>query len=77
MQADVGEHEHRVVAPAAMTYIQGADWLPIKFSNTGASIHLVGVPFCPDLLRYADLGAADSWRGRVIRFFFWCLRWWR
>lgn len=33
-------------------------------------------PICPDLLDYAALGAADSWRGRVVRAFFWLLRIW-
>ena len=31
---------------------------------------------CPDLLRYEQLGEADSWRGRIVRTFFWLLRWW-
>lgn len=44
--------------------------------NTSGS-KLVGVPFCPDLLRYEDIGAADNMRGRVVRAFFWLMRWWR
>ena len=31
---------------------------------------------CPDLLRYEQIGAADGWRGRVVRAFFWALRFW-
>lgn len=30
---------------------------------------------CPDLLRLSDLGAADNWRGRVVRGFFRVLGW--
>ena len=26
---------------------------------------------CPDLLRYDQIGAADGWRGRIVRAFFW------
>ncbi len=32
---------------------------------------------CPDLLRYEQIGAADNWRGRVVRAFFWIMRAWR
>lgn len=32
---------------------------------------------CPDLLRYEQIGAADNWRGRLVRGFFWCMRAWR
>lgn len=31
---------------------------------------------CPDLLRYEQLGEADGQRGRVVRAFFWLLRYW-
>ena len=31
---------------------------------------------CPDLLRYENIGAADGWRGRVVRAFFWLMRGW-
>jgi hypothetical protein len=31
---------------------------------------------CPDLLRYEQIGEADRWRGRVVRAFFWIMRWW-
>lgn len=33
-------------------------------------------PVCPDLLDYAAIGAADNWRGRVVRAFFWIMRAW-
>ena len=36
----------------------------------------VPVALCPDLLRYEQIGAADGWRGRVVRGFFWLLRAW-
>ena len=58
----------------------------IKISNIKITTHsedtvslgrLVGVPFCPDLIRYRDLGEADDLYGRVVRGFFWLLRWWR
>ena len=32
---------------------------------------------CPDLLDYASIGAADNWRGWVVRVFFWVMRAWR
>ncbi|MCR4340830.1 MAG: hypothetical protein NUW01_13200 [Gemmatimonadaceae bacterium] len=32
---------------------------------------------CPDLLRYEQIGAADNWRGRMVRAFFWLMRAWR
>lgn len=31
---------------------------------------------CPDLLRYEQIGAADNWRGRVVRAFFFAMRVW-
>ena len=31
---------------------------------------------CPDLLRYEQIGQADTLRGRVVRLFFWVLRAW-
>jgi hypothetical protein len=31
---------------------------------------------CPDMLRYENIGAADGWRGRAVRAFFWLLRAW-
>ena len=31
---------------------------------------------CPDQLRYSQIGAADGWRGRVVRAFFWLMRIW-
>ena len=30
---------------------------------------------CPDLLRLSDVGAADNWRGHVVRGFFRVLGW--
>lgn len=37
---------------------------------TEATTRLIGVPICPDLLTIADLGEADTWRGRLVRLFF-------
>ena len=31
---------------------------------------------CRDLLRWESIGAADGFRGRVVRAFFWLLRAW-
>lgn len=50
---------------------RGKDWA------TSTTVRLVGVPFCPDLLRYEDIGEADNLRGRVVRAFFWLIRWWK
>jgi hypothetical protein len=41
--------------------------------GTSAVLHFVSVPLCPDLLRYIMLGEADTWRGRLVRGFFWVL----
>jgi hypothetical protein len=49
-------------------------WMTPPYAN--ASTRLVGIPFCPDLLTYESLGAADNWRGRVVRGFFFLLRVW-
>ena len=46
-------------------------------TETGTYVRMVGVPFCPDMLRYEDIGEADNMRGRVVRGFFWMMRWWR
>jgi len=29
---------------------------------------------CPDLLRLSQIGAADGWRGKAVRIFFWILK---
>ena len=31
---------------------------------------------CPDLLRHEQIAAADGWRGRTVRAFFWLMRAW-
>lgn len=43
------------------------------YTTTRGSVTFVGVPLCPDLLRYEQLGEADHWRGRIVRAFFWLL----
>jgi hypothetical protein len=40
------------------------------------NLQLVGVPVCPDLLRYEQIGEADNLRGRIVRGFFWLMRFW-
>ena len=45
-------------------------------ATTSNYFQLIGVPICPDLLRYDELGVADNLRGRVIRGFFWLMRAW-
>lgn len=38
---------------------------------TGSTVQgIMTVPLCPDMLNYQNLGAADSFRGRLIRGFF-------
>jgi hypothetical protein len=32
---------------------------------------------CPDLLTIDRIGEADGLRGKVVRGFFWALRWWK
>lgn len=45
--------------------------LTSTFGTLVTSDHL-----CPDLLRYEQIGAADGWRGHVVRAFFWIMRAW-
>lgn len=59
------------------------DWHPRQGTWNGEPfvwpIEMTGlrvVPICPDLLRYEQIGAADNWRGRVVRAFFWLMRAW-
>jgi hypothetical protein len=54
----------------------------LQLGATGSTISIVTtslrqVPLCPDGLRFEDLGEADNARGRVVRAFFWVMRWWR
>lgn len=46
---------------------------PVSMSTTGTAAPQA---LCPDLLRYEQIGAADGWRGRVVRVFFWLMRAW-
>ena len=39
-------------------------------------VKLITVPICPDLLEHRYLGEADNARGRVVRAFFWLMRFW-
>ena len=47
-----------------------ASWLAWSQSTANPSA------LCPDLLRYEQIGEADNWRGRVVRWFFWLMRAW-
>lgn len=51
-------------------------WGSVAPPPTLNPIQMVGVPLCPDLLRYELIGEADGWRGRIVRAFFWLLRAW-
>lgn len=44
--------------------------------STTTGVRLIGVPICPDMLRYDQIGAADGFRGHVVRAFFWLMRAW-
>lgn len=59
-----------------MTQFQAEDPWYDAFT-TGATVRMVTIPMCPDLLRYDYLGEADNMRGRVIRGFFWLMRVWK
>jgi hypothetical protein len=48
--------------------------IPPTTSSTITKLYTV--PICPDHLSYEDFGVADCRRGRVIRAFFWLLRFW-
>lgn len=48
----------------------------LDFPNTSGAGKALFTPICPDLLRYEDVGMADNLRGRVVRGFFWLIRWW-
>jgi hypothetical protein len=48
----------------------------IRINSLGihnTNIKMIGVPICPDLLRYEDLGQADSLRGKALRGFLFVL----
>jgi hypothetical protein len=48
----------------------------LELTTTSNQVRMVGVPICPDLLRFDQLGEADGWRGRLVRGFFWLLKLW-
>lgn len=56
-----------------MTVLGRGGWGEAEYST---GVKLVSTPICPDLLEHRDLGEADCMRGRVIRGFFWLMRWW-
>lgn len=45
-------------------------------STSGGSVSATPSALCPDLLRYEQIGQADNLRGRVVRGFFWLMRFW-
>lgn len=45
-------------------------------ATTVSTSVMVGVPLCPDLLRYSLIGAADTPRGRAVRCFFRLMQLW-
>lgn len=50
---------------------------PMITGTSGVTPHTTGVNstrICPDLLAHRHLGAADSWRGHLVRAFFLLLR---
>ena len=47
------------------------DW---TFSN---GVTGVNAAICPDWLQLSDIGAADNFRGKVIRSFFWMMQLWK
>lgn len=55
---------------------------PVPLESTGTTANITLGTFvspdalCPDLLRYEQIGAADGWRGRVVRALFFMLRAW-
>lgn len=52
-----------------------AEVTQIWFTTDGTT-KMIGVPICPDLLEYGDIGVADNLRGRMVRAFFWFMRVW-
>lgn len=42
--------------------------------SPAASVSANPTYLCPDLLRYEQLGAADGWRGHLVRLFFRALK---
>jgi hypothetical protein len=55
---------------------EGHPATPFVWTPTSGTTRFVGLPLCPDLLCFEDLGVADTLRGRVVRAVFWLLRWW-
>lgn len=65
-------------APGCPFYVQqwreNNRWGPVLPTSWKWKIS-TNAPLCPDLLRLADLGEADNWRGKVVRAFFRLLKW--
>lgn len=65
------------VTDAVPPLYTGAYTLSGDAITTRVTTRLMTVPICPDLLDYSALGGADRLRGRVVRAFFWLIRWWK
>jgi hypothetical protein len=76
MNEDLGSPITLTLGPRTTITSAAYNGMPIRVTQTSSVVRFVGVPLCPDLLRYEQLGEADGWRGRVIRVFFWLLRVW-
>lgn len=56
------------------------NWLPLSGGNYEGTVTIIGTTtsgqwLCPDSLSIRNIGAADGWRGRVVRVFFRVLKW--
>lgn len=58
---------------AFIQFSSDATWSPTTYS---LGTFVTPAHLCPDILRYEQIGAADGWRGRVVRAFFFVLRLW-
>ena len=72
-------HYHPLTADSAsVTLLPAQDISGVTITGLPpTTTRLIGVPICPDLLDFAALGETDNLRGRVVRAFFWLIRWWK
>jgi len=58
----------------------GSSATGLRITSNGGPVYdqptNVNSALCPDLLGYEQIGEADNLRGRVVRAFFWLLRFW-
>jgi hypothetical protein len=59
-------------------HYDGAGQLQVRRSTTTPMFTFTSTlsAICPDLLSLDEIGAADNLRGRVVRAFFWLMRFW-